>query len=99
MLRLYGSTEVLVATVEPAGRAGPTSGCGTDGVAMTDVEVEVRDEDGPRARRGEPGEIFVRGPNTCVGFFDDPERTGATFDAERLGALGRPRPCSTTTAT
>jgi non-ribosomal peptide synthetase component E (peptide arylation enzyme) len=26
-----------------------------------------------------PGEVFVRGPNTCVGFFRDPERTAATF--------------------
>src|SRR4029078_4685059 len=25
------------------------------------------------------GEIFTRGANTCVGFFDDPERTAATF--------------------
>jgi acyl-CoA synthetase (AMP-forming)/AMP-acid ligase II len=29
---------------------------------------------------GGVGEIIVRGPNTCVGFFDDPERTAATFD-------------------
>ena len=25
------------------------------------------------------GEIHVRGPNTCVGFYRDPERTAATF--------------------
>ena len=37
---------------------------------------------GGRARRARPGEIFVRGPNTCVGFFADPERTAATFDAD-----------------
>ena len=40
---------------------------------------------------GEAGEILVRGPNTCVGFFDDPERTAATFDANgwvRTGDLG-----------
>jgi non-ribosomal peptide synthetase component E (peptide arylation enzyme) len=28
---------------------------------------------------GGVGEIFVRGPNTCVGFFRDEERTAATF--------------------
>ena len=38
---------------------------------MTGVEVELRD-----------GEIFTRGPNTCVGFFADPDRTAATFDAD-----------------
>jgi non-ribosomal peptide synthetase component E (peptide arylation enzyme) len=33
------------------------------------------------ATPGEPGEIFIRGPNTSVGFFNDPERTAATYDA------------------
>ena len=33
---------------------------------------------------GRAGELFVRGPNTCVGFFDDPERTAATF----VGRMG-----------
>jgi acyl-CoA synthetase (AMP-forming)/AMP-acid ligase II len=69
VLRLYGSTEVLVATWNrpwsPADKK-----VSTDGVAMTGVEVEVRGD----------GEIFIRGPNTCVGFYLDPERTGATFD-------------------
>jgi len=41
-----------------------------------------------RRRFGEPGEAFVRGPNTCVGFFGDPERTAATFDDEGWVATG-----------
>jgi non-ribosomal peptide synthetase component E (peptide arylation enzyme) len=28
---------------------------------------------------GEPGELLVRGPNTCVGYYADPSRTAATF--------------------
>jgi non-ribosomal peptide synthetase component E (peptide arylation enzyme) len=28
------------------------------------------------------GEIFTRGPNTCVGFFADEERTNSTFDTD-----------------
>jgi non-ribosomal peptide synthetase component E (peptide arylation enzyme) len=28
---------------------------------------------------GEPGELLVRGPNTCVGYYADPTRTAATF--------------------
>jgi acyl-CoA synthetase (AMP-forming)/AMP-acid ligase II len=70
VLRLYGSTEVLVATWNRPG--GPRDArVDTDGRAMSGVEVELRD-----------GEIFTRGPNTCVGFFDDPERTAATFDED-----------------
>jgi len=70
VLRLYGSTEALVATWNrpDAPRAARVN---TDGTPMTGVEVELRDR-----------EIFTRGPNTCVGFFADPERTAATFDAD-----------------
>jgi len=78
VLRLYGSTEVLVATWNrprsPAGKA-----IGTDGPALSHVEVEIRDENGEPAAPGAAGEIHVRGPNTCVGFYRDPARTAATF--------------------
>jgi non-ribosomal peptide synthetase component E (peptide arylation enzyme) len=80
VLRLYGSTEVLVGTWNrpdsPADKRRMT-----DGRAMTEVEIDVRDEEGRRAAAGTAGELYVRGPNTCVGFFDDPERTAATFGA------------------
>jgi cyclohexanecarboxylate-CoA ligase len=81
VLRLYGSTEVLVGTWNrPA--SPPEKRAHTDGVAMSDVELEVRDDRGELCTVGQPGELFVRGPNTCVGFFADPERTAATFDAD-----------------
>jgi cyclohexanecarboxylate-CoA ligase len=70
VLRLYGSTEALVVTWNRPDAARDAR-VHTDGRPMTGVEVELRD-----------GEIFVRGPNTCVGFFADPERTAATFDAD-----------------
>ena len=37
------------------------------------------DDDGHELAAGQPGELEVRGPNTCVGFFTDPDRTTATF--------------------
>ncbi len=69
-LRLYGSTEALVATWNRPD-ASRDARVHTDGTPMTGVEIELREE-----------EIFVRGPNTCVGFFADPDRTAATFDEE-----------------
>ena len=69
VLRLYGSTEVLVATWNRPGSPAAKK-VSTDGIAMSDVEVEVRGD----------GEIFTRGPNTCVGFYRDPSRTAATFE-------------------
>ncbi len=68
VLRLYGSTEALVASWNRPD-ASREARVHTDGTPMTGVELELRD-----------GEILVRGPNTCVGFFADPERTAATFD-------------------
>jgi len=69
VLRLYGSTEVLVATWNRPGSPEEKKEA-TDGLAMSDVEVAVRED----------GEIFTRGPNTCVGFYRDAERTAATFE-------------------
>ena len=81
VLRLYGSTEVLVATWNRPD--SPTEALRmTDGRPMSHVEVEVRPEDNQPVAEGEPGEGYVRGPNTCVGFYDDPERTAATFDSD-----------------
>lgn len=89
VLRLYGSTELLMATTNRPGDPEEKL-METDGRALDDVEVAVRDEAG-RELVGEPGEIFVRGPNTCVGFFNDPQRTSTTFLADgwvRSGDLG-----------
>ncbi|HUJ66145.1 MAG TPA: AMP-binding protein, partial [Acidimicrobiales bacterium] len=92
VLRLYGSTEVLVATWNRPW-SDREKRRRTDGAPMSHVEVRVSDEGGapvdPAGAGG--GEIFVRGPNTCVGFFADEERTRATFDADgwvRSGDVG-----------
>lgn len=91
VLRLYGSTEGLVITVNRPG--GPHARrTGTDGVAMSTVEVDVRGDDGRVLPPGEAGEIHVRGAETCVGFYQDPERTAAAFTDDgflRSGDLGR----------
>lgn len=81
VLRLYGSTEVLVGTWNRPGDPGKNRR-ETDGRPMSHVEVEVRDEVGRPVPAGTAGELYVRGPNTCVGFFADPDRTAATFDGQ-----------------
>jgi non-ribosomal peptide synthetase component E (peptide arylation enzyme) len=90
-LRLYGSTEVLVATWNrPWSTARQRRD--TDGTAMSHVEVAVVDDDGHVLPPGEEGEIVTRGPNTCVGFFADPQRTTATFTEDgfvRSGDIAR----------
>ncbi|MEO7370719.1 MAG: AMP-binding protein, partial [Ilumatobacteraceae bacterium] len=81
VLRLYGSTEVLVGTWNTPGSSARQKD-NTDGVALARIEVETRTEDGAVCPPGARGEIYVRGPNTCVGFFEDPERTKATFSPD-----------------
>jgi acyl-coenzyme A synthetase/AMP-(fatty) acid ligase len=78
VLRLYGSTEVLVATWNRPG-VPLAKRKSTDGNPMSHVVVELRDGAGAVVAAGAEGEIFTRGPNTCVGFFRDPERTASTF--------------------
>lgn len=78
VLRLYGSTEVLVGTWNRPWST-PAQRRDTDGVAMSHVDLEVRDESGAAVAPGVEGELHTRGPNTCVGFFADPDRTAATF--------------------
>jgi non-ribosomal peptide synthetase component E (peptide arylation enzyme) len=82
VLRLYGSTEVLCATWNR--RDSPLEKRRhTDGFALQDTDIEVRDEDGrtltPTPAEPVTGELHIRGPNTSVGFFADPERTSATY--------------------
>jgi acyl-CoA synthetase (AMP-forming)/AMP-acid ligase II len=78
VLRLYGSTEVLVATWNRPD-SPLDKRLDTDGLAVDDVEVITRNGANLEVRNA-PGEVYTRGPDTCVGFFDDPERTAATFD-------------------
>jgi acyl-CoA synthetase (AMP-forming)/AMP-acid ligase II len=89
LLRLYGSTEVLVATWNrPDG--SEEKRVTTDGVPLPGVELRVLDAT-DRPVIGERGEIYVRSPSTSVGFLADPDRTAATFDADgwvRSGDLG-----------
>jgi acyl-CoA synthetase (AMP-forming)/AMP-acid ligase II len=54
----------------------------TSGRAIPDVEVRCVDPEGREVPRGEPGEVVVRGYNVMQGYFEDPEATAETLDAE-----------------
>jgi acyl-coenzyme A synthetase/AMP-(fatty) acid ligase len=89
VLRLYGSTEVLVAAWNRP-ESPATTRRDTDGPPLAHMEVEVRSHEGQAVIDTE-GEIFVRGPSTSVGFYADESRTAATYDADgwiRSGDLG-----------
>jgi acyl-CoA synthetase (AMP-forming)/AMP-acid ligase II/enoyl-CoA hydratase/carnithine racemase len=90
VLRLYGSTEGLIMSWNQ--HSSPQAKReDTDGVRLPDVEVQVWDTLDEPVSAGTPGELIVRGPNVCLGFFDDPERTAASFTPDgwlRTGDIG-----------
>jgi acyl-CoA synthetase (AMP-forming)/AMP-acid ligase II len=78
VLRLYGSTEVLCATWNRPNSPFEKK-AHTDGRALSHSEIQIRDDTGRVLPAPGEGELHVRGPNTSVGFFEDPERTAATY--------------------
>lgn len=89
VFRSYGSTE------HPSITGGSLTDTAdkrlhTDGPALGGVEIRLIGEDGREVGVGEPGEIFSRGPDQCLGY-TDPDLTAEFFDADgwyRTGDVG-----------
>ncbi len=85
VLTAYGLTEAVVATMCRPGD-DPDTVAHTSGRATAGFEVRVAGGDtigdaaGPQP--GASGEILLRGPNTMLGYLDDPEATRAAVDAD-----------------
>ena len=51
------------------------------GLPVPSSEVELRDADGKEVPVGQPGELWVRGPQVMKGYWNRPEETAKTIDA------------------
>jgi HIP---CoA ligase len=54
----------------------------TVGRPIPQEEVRLIDSEGQDVPAGESGELLVRGPNVMLGYFEDPEQTEKTIDAD-----------------
>jgi long-chain acyl-CoA synthetase len=74
----YGLTETapLLTTVAMGEELKP----GSVGRPVPGVEIRLVDEKGESVRRGDPGEVVVRGPNVFRGYWHQPEATAEVLD-------------------
>src|SRR5216684_1127400 len=75
---MYGQTEATARiSYVPPDRLDEK--LGSVGLLMDNLTIRIVDDEGRELRAGQTGEIQVRGPSVCSGYFDDPEATGQKF--------------------
>ena len=75
----YGLTEASPVVTTGSGIAAPE---GSIGVPVPDLRVRLVEPDGQDALVGDPGEIWVSGPNVFVGYWQDEEATRRAIDED-----------------
>ena len=75
----YGLTE---ASPVVTSSTGTTVKYGSVGRVLDGIEVRLVDEAGEDVAPGDPGEIWVKGPNVFQGYLDDPEQTARVLTAD-----------------
>jgi len=75
---MYGQTEATarISSLSPDRLAEKLGSVGTP---MDNLVVRIVDDEGREVVPGQTGEIQVRGPSVCSGYFDDPEATERKF--------------------
>ena len=75
---MYGQTEATARISSlPPDRLGKK--LGSVGLPLDNLVIRIVDDEGRELAAGQTGEIQVRGPSVCSGYFDDPEATERKF--------------------
>jgi len=86
---MYGQTEATsrISCLSPARL---TEKLGSAGLPLDNVVLRIADEGGEEVPGGQTGEVWVKGPSICDGYFEDPEETEHKFSGGWLktGDLG-----------
>ena len=75
---VYGMTELTSIVIVSRSR-DEIENPGSMGEPLPGVQVQVHDESGNPVKPGQVGELAVRGPQVCLGYYKDPEATGGLF--------------------
>jgi len=86
ILERYGMTEAVMITSNPYEQVGRMPG--TVGFPLPGVELRVVSADGAEMPEGEVGEIEIRGPNLCKGYWRREEATAKSFHADGFFRTG-----------
>jgi fatty-acyl-CoA synthase len=80
----FGMTETSPVTTQTARVETVENRCATVGQVHPHVEIKIVDPTtGRTVERGQPGEFLARGYVVMQGYWNDPERTAETIDAQR----------------
>ena len=58
------------------------------GLPIPSTEIELRDADGNEVAQGQPGEMWIRGPQVMQGYWNRPEETAKVLDERGFLATG-----------
>jgi long-chain acyl-CoA synthetase len=73
----YGLTEAAPSVASSSMADAPRAG--SVGLPLPDVEVRLVDDEGHDVEPGDPGEVWVRGPNVFAGYHGDEEASAAAL--------------------
>ena len=86
IVEAYGLTEASPGVcANPLNIPAYTGGIG---LPIPSTEVELRDADGKEVGVGQPGELWVRGPQVMKGYWNRPEETAKVLDSRGFLATG-----------
>ena len=80
VVQSWGMTELTCSGLYVPG--GRTDDSGSVGMLVPNCECKILDDEGNIIYTGEPGELYIRGPNVCMGYWRNEQATRESLDAE-----------------
>jgi acyl-CoA synthetase (AMP-forming)/AMP-acid ligase II len=80
VVQTWGMTEVTCSCLHVPG--GRDDRSGAVGLIDPNAEIKLMDDNEKEVGVGERGEIYVKGPNICLGYWRNEKATKETFDSE-----------------